>query len=80
MQNPGNDVVVDGILCKRIGGRLLIRYDHAAVYRGCCYGTIANEVSQGILVGYRLGRRGYVDKDQMDSRLLGDVALPASGH
>ena len=70
---PGNDVVVDGVLCKLIGGRHLIRYDHAAEYRGCAHGTIINEVSAGKLKGFRLGRFGYIDKNELDRKLLGDA-------
>ncbi len=74
VDNPRNEVVIDGVLCKLIGGRLLIRYDHAAEYRGCAQGTITNEVSAGKLRSFRLGRYGYLDKNELDRRLLGDVA------
>ena len=40
----------------------------------------ANEVWAGKLKGYRLGRYGYVDKHELDRRVLGDSALMASGH
>ena len=73
-ERPDNSVVVDGVLCKLIGGRHLIRYDDAAKYRGCAYGTIVNEVGAGKLKGFRLGRLGYVDKHELDRRVLGDVA------
>ncbi len=79
-ERPDNAVVVDGVLCKLIGGRHLIRYDHAAEYRGCAQGTITNEVSAGKLRSFRLGRYGYVDKHELDRRVLGDSALMASGH
>ncbi len=79
-KEPSNEVIVDGFPCKVIGGRHLMRYDHAASYRGCADKTISNEVWAGKLKGYRLGRYGYVDKHELDRRVLGDSALMASGH
>lgn len=69
-----NTVIVDGALCRRIGGKLLMSYSTAARYSGYARGTICNQVSAGLLRSYRLGRLGHVDKDELDRRLLGDVA------
>jgi len=74
MNTPSNDATEDGIPCKKVAGKLLVRYDHAAAYRGCSRGTIANDVAARKLRGYRLGRYGYVDKRQLDDLLTGKNA------
>ena len=70
-----NTIFIDGMPCRRVGGRLLIRYDHAAKYRACAKGTIANDVHAGRLKAYRLGRHAYVEKSALDQLLFGDQGV-----
>ena len=74
MAAPGNTVVIDGMPCRLVGGKVLISYENAAEYLGISKGSIYNKVSAGEFMGYRLGRSGYISKDELDRKVLGDVA------
>ena len=74
MAAPGNIVTIDGMPCRLVGGKILMSYDNAAEYLGISVGSIYNKVSAGELTGCRLGRSGYINKDELDRKVLGDAA------
>lgn len=74
MAAPGNAIVVDRMPCRLIGGKVLMSYDNAAEYLGISIGSIYNKVSAGELTRCRLGRAGFLLKEELDRKVLGDVA------
>ncbi len=74
MVAPGNAIVVDGMPCRLVGGKVLMSYGNAAEYLGISIGSIYNKVCGGELTKCRLGRAGFLLKDELDRKVLGDVA------
>ena len=71
MSPKTNDVIEDGVPCKRIAGEYWFQYDVAAGYAGCTKGTIANMVYAGRIRSIKRGRYAYASKRDLDKDLLG---------
>ncbi len=74
MAASGNAIVSDRMPCRLVGGIVLMSYGNAADYLGISIASIYRKVGAGELTRYRLGRAGYINKDELDRKVLGDVA------
>lgn len=68
-----NIVIVDGVPCRRIAGKLWIALDpDASEYAGVVPGTLKNWSMAGEITVRRFGRRGFAEKGSLDRKLVGD--------
>jgi len=74
MKLKTNDVIVDGVPCKRIAGEDWFLYDIAAQYAGCAKGTIANKVAAGKIRSIKPGQWSLASKRDTDKDILGKHA------